>query len=318
MGGVSRARHDGPVAKSRRRVRLGVVGAAVLVIAGALLLVAVGLYRSYAIYARSQLDELNFSIEELSPPSLFQTGEAPSSGTFLPTDATLSRVLLPSDVGESSGGDPSQSGVPPLSVSRYASMYPRAQIHPKYWDAPLWAGADAYTYRDFSLPEDFRPVSASDFVAPVGLEPTAHQIRIPIIGVDSPVSELAILDLGNSREYETPKNVVGHIPKTANPGESGSGWFFGHLESPIRGEGDVFRKLPKIPEYLKNGDLVYVILSREDGEYLYQVTTTQVVYQDDLVLHDSEDATITLVVCVPRLVYDHRLLATAKLVGVNF
>jgi LPXTG-site transpeptidase (sortase) family protein len=299
------------------------VGGAALVIAGALLLVSVGLYRSYAIYARSQLDELNFSIEELSPPSLFQSGEAAYSGTFLPTDATLSRVLHPSDVGGSSGGDPRQSGVPPLSVSRYASMYPGtqypgAQIHPKYWDAPLWAGADPYTYRDFGLPEGFRPVSASDFVAPVGMEATAQQIRIPIIGVDSPVSELAILDLGNSREYETPKNVVGHIPKTANPGESGSGWFFGHLESPIRGEGDVFRKLPKIPEYLKNGDPVYVILSREDGEYLYQVTSTQVVYQDDLVLHDSEDATITLVVCVPRLVYDHRLLATAKLVGVNF
>ena len=138
-----------------------------------------------------------------------------------------------------------------------------------------------------------------------------------MIDVDSTVDELAIIDLGDSRAYETPKNTGGHIPETVNPGQLGNGWFFGHLESPIKGEGNVFFNLPKIPGHLKNGDPVYISLMTDSGEYLYQVSATQVVHADDLALYDSDQATITLVSCVPRLVYDHRLLVTAKLVGVK-
>jgi LPXTG-site transpeptidase (sortase) family protein len=155
-----------------------------------------------------------------------------------------------------------------------------------------------------------------------GLAARAVRIAIPAIGVESDVAELAILDLGDSRQYETPKNVVGHIPETANPGESGNGWFFGHLESPIRGEGNVFRRLPEVPgllkEYLETGDgPVYVFLSSPDGEFLYQVTETKVVHRDELALYDSGGPAITLVTCYPRFVYDQRVVVTAKLVGVK-
>ena len=34
-------------------------------------------------------------------------------------------------------------------------------------------------------------------------------------------------------------------------------------------------------------------------------------------LYDSDNSSITLVACVPRLVYDNRLLVTAELVGVK-
>ena len=51
--------------------------------------------------------------------------------------------------------------------------------------------------------------------------------------------------------------------------------------------------------------------------YLYEVYKTDVVYQDDLRLYDSDQATLTLVTCVPALTYDHRLLVTARLVGVK-
>ena len=86
---------------------------------------------------------------------------------------------------------------------------------------------------------------------------------------------------------------------------------------PIRGEGNVFRKLPQIPEHLRNGDPVYVALEDGEGEYLYQVTGTRVVHQDDLELYDSDYAAVTLVTCVPKRYYDHRLLVTARLVGVK-
>ena len=55
----------------------------------------------------------------------------------------------------------------------------------------------------------------------------------------------------------------------------------------------------------------------DDGEYLYQVTETEVVHQDDLQLTETDDSTITLVTCVPRMVYDHRMLVTGKLAGVK-
>ena len=41
------------------------------------------------------------------------------------------------------------------------------------------------------------------------------------------------------------------------------------------------------------------------------------VYKDDLSLYDTDDSAITLVACVPRLVYDHRIVVTGKLVGIR-
>ena len=199
----------------------------------------------------------------------------------------------------------------------YNSIYPGHRIHPKYWDRPLKAGADDYTYGVIPREDGFLEV-ASDNGLPKGSLSDAVHIRIPSIGVDSEVANLSILDLGDSREYETPAHVVGRIPETSNPGETGNTWLFGHLESPIRGEGNVFRRLPEIPEILKNGDPVYVSLMNVDGEeFMYQVTNTTVVHRDNLSLYETEDSTITLVTCVPRLIYDQRLVVSGKLVGVR-
>ena len=202
-------------------------------------------------------------------------------------------------------------------VYTYNVIYPGYQMHPKYWDRPWEAGADEYSYGVVKHPDGYLSVSSAGG-AQRGESPVASEIRIPSINVDSKIKTLEIIDIGDSRQYETPKHIVGRIPNTSNPGELGNGWLFGHLESPIRGEGNVFQRLPEIPALLSAGDPVYVSLLNEDGdEFLYQVTATKVVHQDDMALYDSEDATITLVACVPRLVYDHRLLVTGKLVGMK-
>ena len=133
----------------------------------------------------------------------------------------------------------------------------------------------------------------------------------------SDVQELAILFLGDSLQWETPKGVVGHIPTTANPSGGGQGWYFGHLESPIRGEGNVFQNLPEIPELLAKNETVHIVVETEGRKYLYQVYKTEVVYQDDLQVTDSGNQDITLVTCVPRFYYDNRLLVTAALIGVS-
>ena len=112
-------------------------------------------------------------------------------------------------------------------------------------------------------------------------------------------------------------NTVGHIPESANPGEAGSSWFFGHLESPVLGEGSVFYHLPAIAQRLKQGGDLFVVTDNGVRQYLYRITSSQVVHQDDMAPYDNGEANIHLVACAPRLDYDHRLIATGELVGVK-
>ena len=276
-----------------------------LIAVGALLLTGAVLYYAYGARARSRLDQLDTALAE--PVSL--PAEAVSAG-FTPVAAVAPTVGVASGiVGTASSG---QSEEPPSPLTGYAASFPGLHIHPKYWGQPLWAGTDPRPMEGLS--DGYIALSAKG-ASSAASAAIATRIKIPIIGVDSTVDQLGIVNLGDSLAYETPKNTVGHIPQTVNPGQIGNGWFFGHLESPIRGEGNVFFQLPKIPEHLKNGDPVYVSLETDEGEYLYQVSATKVVHQDEMALYDSDQATITLVACVPRLVYDHRLLVTAKLVG---
>ena len=329
---LSRLRVFNPI-----RWRLGRVVGVAMVIAGLLLLTGVGSYYGYRAYASSQLDRLNASIEGpvslppeaviagFVPPGFHQPSKNSQEQTTSPTDSQLIspgrffqlQLVDPSISQDPTQSSPSQDESLGLPVVSNASIYPAYQMHPKYWHQPLWAGTDPYSHEEIGLPVGYRPMAGIGAeVVEAGRAP-ARRISIPAIGVDSSVQELAIVALGDSRAYETPKNTVGHIPQTPNPGESGNAWFFGHLESPIKGEGSVFRRLPELSQYLKNGDPVYVTIESEGGEYLYQVTSTRVVHQNELKLYDSDNALITLVACVPRLVYDHRILVTAELVGIK-
>ena len=328
-----------------------------LQITGALILIGVGAYYGMELYNTSKLDEIPVKIEgpaalpelpsgqpeiygammrddsfkpiqavgsdisfvEHSPPETVPAqAQAPAAH---PTVVDPARLKTPEPIVQSAPSDERDSTSSPMDavplIARYNSIYPGIKMHPKYWDRPLLAGTNAYVYGVVKRPDGFFSVSTSQGL-PRGTVSDATHIRIPSIGVDSAVTNLSILELGDSRQYETPKQVVGRIPDTSNPGELGNAWLFGHLESPIRGEGNVFKRLPEIPSLVNSGDPVYVSVLNEDGyEFLYQVTATEVVHQDDLSLYDTNDSTITLVACVPRLVYDHRILVTGKLVGIR-
>ena len=111
---------------------------------------------------------------------------------------------------------------------------------------------------------------------------------------------------------------MGHIPTTPNPGEAGTGYLFGHLQSPIRGEGSIFHNLAQVPDLLRKGEDIYVVLYNEkDTAYLYQVSKTTKIAQEDFTLQQSSLSTITMVACVPAYIYDHRLLVIANLIGVK-
>ncbi len=311
-------------------------------LAGALLLAGVAVYYAYGLYAGSRLDRFNVSGAEAAAASadnpnrgVFEpvllterssSADSPDRGVFEPvllterssSAASAAGAGLPRQAGDEAfePAEPPQPDRPVFDSSFYETVYPGFQIHPKYWGSPLWAGSEPYPHVVTGLPSGFRGVESGAPAFPASPGGVAR-IGIPIIGVDSAVEELGIVDLGDSQAYENPDNVVGRIPETALPGELGNGWFFGHLESPLRGEGSVFRRLTDIPGHLRDGDPVYVSLESEAAVHLYRVTSTRVVHQDDLRLYDSDTATITLVSCVPRLVYDHRLLVTAELVGVR-
>ena len=339
------------------RCRLGSALGIGMALTGVLLLIVVSGYYAYSVSARSRLDDLNFSaaqpaqapsmasasvvsadmpppgeaklpqVAELasaqpvdSRPAVAHAQSAPSSSLASEQaqsqTATASGASSPPDQTAPANGD---RAAPP--ATSYTALYPATQIHPKFWGQPLWSGGEPYLYSsspDTGLPDGFRAISATDDALARGKGALTTRIAIPSIDVDSTIEELAIVNIGDSRAYETPKNLVGHIPQSSNPGEIGNAWYFGHLESPIRGEGNVFRRLPDIPDLLRNGDDVFIELENADGRvYLYRATQTEVVYQDDLSLYGSDSARITLVACVPRLVYDHRILVTAELVGVN-
>jgi len=145
--------------------------------------------------------------------------------------------------------------------------------------------------------------------SPVGTLPPAEYIVIPAIGVDSKVIEIGITYENGEAVWERPVHAVGHVRDTPNPGEAGNAVMAGHLSSYIRGEGDVFRRLPEV----KPGDEVWLYSAA--GNFIYRVVATDVVPPDRVeVMGPTAEATLTLITCVPDYVYSDRLVVTARLV----
>jgi len=196
-----------------------------------------------------------------------------------------------------------------IESTTHEALYPGNLIDPLDWDNPRITDIRE---KRVDPTKQFRYENSETTTQ---AEPP-RSIEIPAIELSSEIKSLTIQNYGNARGWETPRNVVGHIPTTANPGQEGIAYLFGHLNSPIRGEGSVFRNLTKIPDILRQGKDVYVYV-KDEGEktYLYQVNKTRVIPQEEFKIEDSNSALIELVACVPSYIYDHRLIVTAKLVG---
>ena len=236
---------------------------------------------------------------------LSQTRQA-SPGPTLPVAA-----VLPSQPAEES----STRAVTDISphLASEAGLFPGEDLKPSYWPQSA-AYVPAPPLED--VIGGFKPVTPA-MVADVGRLPVPTRLLIPSIDVESDVRQLRVLSFGNSNSWETPDNVVGHIPVSANPGEAGSTWLFGHLESPIRGEGNVFGQLPEIAAMLRRGDDVYAMVDNGSQEYLYRIVESKVVPQEQLRLTDDGNPQLFMVTCVPRFIYDHRLVVRGVLEGVK-
>lgn len=276
-----------------------------LIVVGALLLASGGAYYGYAEVARADLGDLNASAQEPATVGVHPVSEPGSPALRQPVVETV--VETP----ETSV----QASVAPITAPAAIDSEqqdPGDDVARRYWNDP--EPSEPMSYFEQALLKGFTPVEL-DGLAYDGIYPAATRLIVPSIGIDSSVEELEIFELGGSRAYETPSNTVGHIPETANAGEQGSSWFFGHTESPIGGEGSVFFNLGDIAEKLHNGEEVFIVADNGGQQFLYRVTSSEVVHQADLSLYDTGEATIHLVSCVPRWVYDHRLVITGELVA---
>ncbi len=284
------AGYDWILVRSHLRHRFVRLFSIALIVVGAVMVSGGAVYYGYAAYAHRQLTALGAPI----PLRVME----PTLDHMLPDFAV---EILPS------------TALTLTQALPALRLYPGEVVPPRYWGST--ASYEPVAVQQAALIDGFKPADTRS-AAPVGALLPAQRIMIPSINLSSPIKELAVLDLGDARAYETPKQIVGHIPESASSGEAGTGWYFGHLESPIRGEGAIFRSLPEIPNLLRQGQDVFVVLEGSNGvQFLYRVFNHEVIPQDSLVMNDLGRSTIALVTCVPPLVYDHRLVVWAELVG---
>tara|TARA_A100001037_G_scaffold306049_1_gene348884 strand:- start:6501 stop:7247 length:747 start_codon:yes stop_codon:yes gene_type:complete len=177
--------------------------------------------------------------------------------------------------------------------------------------------------KNWSLPDQFQPVyseiDTTSFAIQagetIGTIAPATSIIIPTVNLVSDIEPLELVNDVDQPYYASPKYVVGHLPTSANPGENGSVWLFGHLESPFTNEGAVFWDIPKIQSKLDNNINVNVILENSGKRFIYRVNSVSIVDESEFEVFDTAKATLHLVTCYPRLQYNKRMVVNAELVS---
>jgi LPXTG-site transpeptidase (sortase) family protein len=298
-----------------------------LALLGLLLLGAEGAYLAAVEYSRGRVGDVVVTTPlglpqpqdlsgpqtvSASPPAPSAPHEAAALGPLelrIPERPTSTASPKPSGAQDATAPTTAEPPAAPATRGGYTSLVDAAS-YTDVWDEAAGEFPVDYT----AIAREFRPV---DWAALPEQAAPPTRLRIPALGLDARVQGLRILDLGDARAYETPDNVVGHIPESGAPGARGNVWLFGHLESPVRGEGSIFRNLPKVYDLLQQGQAVYVIADSADGSFLYQVSEFRKVPEEDMSLQRSEEPLLTMVTCWPRLKYDERILVTAELVGVR-
>ena len=235
---------------------------------------------------------------------------------------TIENQSSDSHLSSEQSSEPTVKKLNQLDISPIPPQIPDSAILEQsvgYGELSTWGNSNSYEpidHRMNRILDGFETLDISQ-AQPVGSLTSPNRLIIPAISVNAPVHELKIIDNNDTRKYESPNNVVGHIPESANPGEAGSTWFFAHMESPIIGEGSLFFNLPLIPSLLSKGESIHIIAENNLQQYLYLVTSTEILSETDMKLYNAGWASIHLVTCVPRLAYDHRLIVTGELIGIK-
>jgi len=133
------------------------------------------------------------------------------------------------------------------------------------------------------------------------------RVIIPSIGVDSPVVQLGTHWEKGQLVWDTASHAVGWYGSTALPGLGSNIVMSGHISSPLRGEGSVFRRLPE----MQIGDVI--ILETAAGPHRYRTAARDIVAPTAVaIMAPTPTETLTLITCYPDLIYSHRLVVRAE------
>ena len=320
-----------------------------LVVLGSLLLLATIAYVGLGIYGEAQLNELvvpetetPLTLEDLRRdlfvPGIESLTSSESVLVNLPS-ASGNRTTGLTEVIDSTVGAPGGSSVrqlQPLSTGiRGASDLGNA-LDPTYGDGPSESPVTGLTLSQpgsnfefaplrseatgsstgSTIGAQFEPVDWAELPLSIGGRPRGERILIPAIGLDSLMVELGTRWDGPNLQWETADSAVGHHLGTPNPGELGNSVLSGHINSPFRGEGSIFRRLPEVAALLTEGRTVDIILESSGGRYLYRATSSDVLLPEQVnVFRLERTPSLTLITCVPATHYTHRFLVNAVLVG---
>tara|TARA_Y100000994_G_scaffold129241_1_gene105945 strand:+ start:854 stop:1651 length:798 start_codon:yes stop_codon:yes gene_type:complete len=185
--------------------------------------------------------------------------------------------------------------------------------HPKSWASSRWLRLN-YELENIQSHEKFSSEILSNLSIGT-LSGTPTKITIPYIEVDSKVENLKVVSINGVESFDSPKNIIGRIPNEFIGSNNATGWYFGHLESPVKGEGNVFRELPKISDAIITGDPVYIHLISNNYHLVYEAFSSEEIHEDDLKIFNPGMKFIKLVTCSNRPFYDYRQIITAILVG---
>ena len=280
--------------------------AIILLGGGAMLLAVAGGFFGYQAY----IDERYEPVVSLTTAPVLPSQQDLEQLIVPPPDAPVQSQ--PASTAPLLDSGPAASSAATLGEVYGGEVYGGLGVSPQDWVNPLWAGEQD----DQQLTSAYLPVSEVD-LPDSGLSP-ATLVRIPAIGLQSETIVLGTFTTDDGHlKFESPVFDVGIIPNHTNPGEVGNTWLFGHLESPLKGEGAVFRDLHKVHDFLRRGEPVYVIVDTDDGSFLYQATEFRILPQEDVYFWGSDGRTATLVSSWPRFKYDERVVVTAELVGVR-
>jgi len=191
-------------------------------------------------------------------PNINQSDQTTKKETITETEKVTINEPLVIPVEINTNAQPDQHEVENFSklLDGYGENASLKKIHPKSWSDPDWLLPDHSDTSEHNQDNFvFRLVEDSDITVEL-LSGIPGKISIPILNLTAPVENLGIVEKDGREVYETPKNLVGRIPSSPNQPDSFTGWYFGHLESPLKGEGNVFHNLPEIAEHLINGNKV--------------------------------------------------------------
>lgn len=286
-------------------------GGIVLIGLGATMAVVATTYFALDVYARSSLDELTVSQADTPLTREDLTRDVPARTPVADSGNTepVAAISPSPDAGNEPERDTQQETSEEENTGpydEYGVLRDYSHYRSESQSAPLASSPGS----EFQLtqPDELAPTH--------GLNPRPTRIIIPSIDLDSRVVDLHLMSEGLQQKWQTASKAVGFHVGSATPGEIGNTVMSGHVNSPFRGEGDIFRRLDNVASLLRLGQIVDIVLEAGDTRYLYRATDTTVLLPEDVdVFRPTDEPTLSLVTCAPATTYSHRFIVNAVLIG---